>query len=972
MSPERAIPERAANRTDAESGAEFIRQVRDALRFLHDRTRLQTHPLASFASPQSDKRASGRGKRLQDDLLQAIEALKPSPQVPGDAVAARTYQLLVGRYVDAEETTEVQRRLAIGKTEYYADHQRALNAVASILWERWRPEASEEAKPPGARGSVGTEAIPPTNPIAASRSGSSVSGASIERPRHNLPAQLTSFVGRQREIEEVRRLLNDHRLVTLTGIGGCGKTRLALQAAAEVSDAYADGVWLVELAPLTDPALVAPAVAAAIGVREESGQPLLATLLAALRARHLLLVLDNCEHLLDACAQLAEVLLRGCPHLRILATSREALGIGGEVARRVPSLVAPPPGQLPLVERLTEYEAVQLFVERALAVQPAFVVTEQNAPAVAQLCWRLDGIPLALELAAARVRVLTVEQITSRLGDRFRLLTGGSRTALRRQQTLAAAIDWSHDLLTDLERALLRRLAVFAGGWTLETAEGVGVDEGAGDWGARGPAPSTQHLAPILAADVLDLLTGLVDKSLVLAEGQGTDTRYRLLETIRQYAGEKLLAAGEAEAVRDRHLDWYLALAEEAKPELLGPNQVAWLDRLEREQDNLRAALEWALDRGSADRALRLAGAAWRLWHVRDNPNEGREWLLRVLAMPGAGAPTRARAEALDGACELVMRSRAADPAVPRLGEECLAIYRSLGDRRGTAWARCHLAANAAWAGNTMQAEELAAEALTLAREADAQWVVAQALEALGLVAGFRGDYPLARRRVEESVAIFRAFGDRRAIGHGLGYLAWSTCEQGDAVATRTYLSEWLTLARELRSKSQTWSALYGLGLVARLEGDLARSRTLLEECLALCREEGHRGDMGLALLNLGRLAQAERDVGWAESWLRQSVTVFRDLGDQAGVSAAVGFFGVLAICRGAHRKGARLLGAVGPGPAPSLPLTPDDRRAYAESIAAARVALGEHEFAVAWAQGQAMTLEQAVAYALSDDSPGE
>jgi non-specific serine/threonine protein kinase len=767
-------------------------------------------------------------------------------------------------------------------------------------------------------------------------------------PHHNLPAQLTSFVGRTQETADVIHLLADHRLVTLAGTGGCGKTRLALHVAGAVVGSFAEGVWLVELAPLVDPALVVPAVAAAVGVREESGRPLLATLLAALHARHLLLVLDNCEHLLDACARLVDVLLRGCPQLGILATSREALGIGGEVTRRVPSLAAPPPGQLLPVERLTAYEAVQLFVQRALTVQPGFVVTEQNALAMAQLCWRLDGIPLALELAAARVRVLSVEQITSRLGDRFHLLTGGSRTALRRQQTLGAAIDWSHDLLTDPERSLFRRLAVFAGGWSLEAAEGVCSDG-------------------LPQEEVLDLLTGLVDKSLVLVEGQSGDVRYHLLETIRQYAGEKLLAAGEAEAVRDRQRDWYLGLAEQAKPELIGPNQVAWLDRLEREQDNLRAALEWALERGAADRALRLAGAVWRLWYVRVNPGEGPEWMLRVLAMPGAGAPTRARAEALDGACEMAIRSRRDDSVVARLGEECLAIYRSLGDRRGAAWALVHLAAHAVWAGNTMRAEELAAEALTLAREADAPWVVAQALAALGGVAAFRGDSPLARRHLEESLAIFRDLGDRRAISYGLGHLAWCTCEQGDDVATRTYALEALTLARELRSKSHMWSALSDVAQVARLEGDRARSRALLEECLALAREEGHRGNTGLVLLNLGRVAQAEGNVGRATSLFRQSLLVYRDLGDPAGLSAAVGFLGVLAISRDAYRTAVRLLGAVGPGPALSLRLSPADRRAYEESIVAAQAAMGGDVFAAAWAEGQAMTLDQAVTHALEE-----
>jgi non-specific serine/threonine protein kinase len=957
-------PRDAAN-ISSDPPDDFAHQVRDALRHLHDRTRLQTHHLARFVSADADKRGLTKGKLLQETLLAAIEALRPATNPPTDAIVSRSYKLLVERYVEGNEVEDVQATLAIGKTEYYAEHQRAIEAVTSLLWERWRPSSAAEPSPPA---SPVPEFAPPgtaarTAPVA-------------DTPRrHNLPAQLTSFVGRSQETADVSHVLANHRLVTLTGIGGCGKTRLALHVAGTVVETFADGIWLVELAPLTDPALVAPAVAAAVGVREESGQLLLATLLAALHARRLLLVLDNCEHLLDTCAQLADALLRGCPHLRILATSREALGIGGEVARRVPSLAVPPSEQLPPVEQLTQYEAVQLFVERALTVQPAFAVTDRNAPAVAQLCWRLDGIPLALELAAARMRVLTIEQITSRLGDRFRLLTGGSRTALRRQQTLAAAIDWSHDLLSPLERTLFRRLAVFAGGWSLEAAEGVCSDEAVGDRvtavGGRDsphcPTPVTR--SPIPSSEVLDVLTGLVDKSLVLVEGQGADARYRLLETIRQYAGEKLLAAGEAEAVRDRHRDWYLELAEQAKPELIGPNQVAWLDRLERERDNLRAALEWALERGEADQALRLAAAVWRLWHVRENASEGREWLMRVLAAPGTAMPTRARAEVLDGACEMTLNFLGADAAVARLGEECLAIYRSLGDRRGAAWALCHLAHHAGNAGDATRAEELAAEALELAREAGAPWVVAQALEALGASAMNRGDYPFARRRVEESLATFRTLGDRRAIAFGLSFLCGCTQEQGDYGAARIYARETLTIARELRSNYHIGRALYGLAQVARLEGDLARSRALLEEALALARGEGHRWMIGWGLLNLALLARGEGDAGRAQSLLRQSLTVYRDLGDQTPLSAAVGFLGVLAISRGAPRTGVRLLGAVGPGPARSLWLTPEDRRAYEESLAVARVALGEDAFAAAWVEGQAMTLEQAVAFALENQS---
>ena len=443
-------------------------------------------------------------------------------------------------------------------------------------------------------------------------------------------------MGRERELGEAAALLGAHRLVTLTGPGGTGKTRLALQAAAEVLEAHPDGVWLVELAALADPALVPQAVAAAVGVREEPGRPLPATLTDALRPKRLLLVLDNCEHLLDACARLADALLRACPHVRVLATSREALGLAGETAWRVPSLTVPDVADTqhaPDVADVARYAAVRLFADRAAAVQPEFVLTDENAAAVAQICARLDGIPLAIELAAARVRVLPPRQLLERLDDRFRILTGGSRTALERHQTLRAAVDWSYDLLTEPERALFARLAVFAGGWTLEAAEQVGAGEG------------------IESPEVLDLLTRLADQSLVVAQEQPDGTaRYRLLESLRQYGRDKLAARAEAPAVRDRHLAHFLALAERADPGLYGPDAPAWIERLEVEHDNLRAALDWALGpaagQGQAARGLRLAGALEYFWFLRVHRREGLARLQQALAHTD-DAPSAARAQAL-------------------------------------------------------------------------------------------------------------------------------------------------------------------------------------------------------------------------------------------------------------------------------------------------------------------------------------
>jgi predicted ATPase len=394
-----------------------------------------------------------------------------------------------------------------------------------------------------------------------------------ERPPHNLPSELSSFVGREKELAEVKRLLENTRLLTLTGSGGCGKTRLALAAASELVEGFEDGVWLVELASLADPSLVPQSVAYALGVREQPGRTPTEALSDYLGSRKVLLLLDNCEHLVEACAELAEALLHSCAELRVLATSREALGITGEVAWLVPSLSLPDLRRLPDIESLPRYESARLFVERAAAVKPTFTLTEQNAAAVAQVCYRLDGIPLAIELAAARAKVLPVEQIADRLDDSIGLLAAGSRTAMPRHRTLHATMDWSHELLPDEERALFRRLSVFAGGFTLEAAESVCTGGG------------------LERGEVLDLLSHLVDKSLVIMREEGGEGRYRLLETVRQYGREKLSASSEAEQASERHAGYYLALAEEAEPELKGAGQVAWVERLEQERDNLRAAM---------------------------------------------------------------------------------------------------------------------------------------------------------------------------------------------------------------------------------------------------------------------------------------------------------------------------------------------------------------------------------------------
>jgi len=429
-----------------------------------------------------------------------------------------------------------------------------------------------------------------------------------------LPRRLTSFIGRESEIEEVRRLLGTTHLLTVVGIGGAGKTRLALQVADRMVDEFPHGVHLVELAQVTDPDLVMHAVASSLGVREDPDRPLIESLTGYLQARRLLLVLDNCEHLIDAVAGLATELLGAAPGVKLFCTSRESLAIAGEAAWRIPSLSVPDPLRVFDRSALESFEAVRLFVERAAEVAPGFVLTEQNAPAVVQICRRLDGIPLAIELAASRVRVLTPDQIAARLDDRFRLLAGGSRTAMPRQQTLKAAMDWSYDLLTSNEAALLRRLSVFSRGCTLDAAEAVCAADDIGGY------------------EVLDLLMRLVDKSLVVAEEEEREIRYRLLETVRQYGRDKLVEAGEAPAVRHRHLDWFLALAERAGPKLHTADQLVWLRQLDADHDNIRGALEWALESADGEIPARMASSLWWFWTLRGHTSEGSEWLYKALA----------------------------------------------------------------------------------------------------------------------------------------------------------------------------------------------------------------------------------------------------------------------------------------------------------------------------------------------------
>jgi predicted ATPase/class 3 adenylate cyclase len=777
---------------------------------------------------------------------------------------------------------------------------------------------------------------------------------SLEAFVHNLPIQLTSFIGRERELSEIMRLLAATRLVTLTGSGGCGKTRLALQAGSEFLERFDDGVWLVELAPLADPALVPLAVASTLSVCEEPGRPLLATLTEHLRARRLLLVLDNCEHLIAACAHLADALLRTCPHLAILASSREALGITGERPFRVPSLGLPEAGPNQSVAQVAACEAARLLVERAVAVQPAFALTEQNAAMVARICRQLDGIPLALELAAARVRVLTVDQVAQRLDDRFRLLTGGSRAALPRQQTLRALIDWSYDLLPEAERMLLRRLAVFVGGWMLEAAEAVCSGDG------------------LEQEEVLDLLTQLVDKSLVLVEEQPQQAavRYRLLETVRQYAGEKLLAAGEAEAVRDRHLTWFLALVEEAQSRFGSMEQYAWAQRLAPEYDNLLTALEWSrVQARESELELRLAGAMLGLWLVKGHLSAGRAALERALARSDPTVRTRARARALSAAGGLAgMQMDIA--AASALGEECVAIYREMGApvKRELAYALNSLVVVAMLQGNEDAARPLQAESMALFQETGQSWGLAMSLFVWGNVAVERGEYVRAREHLEESLALFRKLGDRHMATSPLTSLARLACIEGDYARARALVAEGLAIRRELGDRWNLAISLNSLGEVARCEGDYETAVPLLEEALALNRELGDRAGIGWSLHNLGHVALQASDPRRAAALFAESLTIRMTHDYKAGIAAGLAGMAGVALRLEQPERAARLFGTTEALLASSHGvLAPADQLVYDRDVAAVRTALDAATFAKAWSAEHTMTLEEAAAEVLGD-----
>lgn len=726
----------------------------------------------------------------------------------------------------------------------------------------------------------------------------------------NLPGYLSSFIGREREIVEIHRLLSRTRLLTLTGPGGCGKTRLAIQVASDLPGRFPDEVWFVDLGPLSDAELLPQAVAAVLGVLEQPDTSALASLVDALQHRYALLVLDNCEHLLTAAIHLCETLLQSCPHVQIVTTSRERLNMGGEIAWLVPPLSFPDVSLatlLPPLERLMQYEAIQLFVERVSTILPTFTLSEQNARAVIQVCSRLDGVPLALELTAARMNILSVEQIAKRLDDCFRLLTGGIHGTLPRQQTLRATMNWSYDLLSREEKALFGRLAVFAGSFTLEAVEAVCTGES------------------IEQEDLLDLLAHLVNKSLVVVEQRENRAWYRLLETMRQYAQEKLQQSGEMEMIRERHRDWYLELAKGKLPELAGLDQQHWLDRLEIEHDNLRAALEWTWQRGEAEIVVLFSTVLNNFWRLHNHIREGCRWLEMGL-MASKELPGPLRAGALNALGVLSFMQGEFKQASKAL-EESLALFEEQGNRNGIALTLRHLA-----------------------------YVLEQ-----------QGSYEQAKMLLEQSLALFQQTGNEWGTAFVLILLGNISIKQGELEGVKALYEEGLRLRRGLGDTAGTANAMHNLGHLAMLQGDYEQATRLLKESLTLFQVVQDKNAIAIALHNLGLTALEQYDIEQAERLLGESLALFWNTGDKTDIAEGLEGLASVAGARQQPTRAARLWGA-----AESLrlvigaPLDPFSHARYLARLEVIRSQADEASFAQAWKEGQDMPLDQAIDYAFA------
>jgi predicted ATPase/DNA-binding XRE family transcriptional regulator len=759
----------------------------------------------------------------------------------------------------------------------------------------------------------------------------------------NLPIPLTSFVGREKEQRDVIQRISRNRLVTLTGSGGIGKTRLAEQIANQLLEEYAEGVWLVELASLNDAALVLQTAGAVFGIQQRSDYALIEALIHILRAKTTLLILDNCEHLLDACAQLADKLLKNCPNLKILTTSRESLGIVGEALYPVPALTIPAVQRIKPLDKLTDYESIRLFEERAQLVQMDFVLTKENASSVAQICSRLDGIPLAIELAAVHTQVFSAEQIATQLNECFHILTGGSRTALPRYQTMRASIDWSWHLLNGSEQTVLRRLSVFAGGFTLKASaqicsgDGIELDQVAGD------------------------LSQLVTKSLVVVKQEsGHERQYRLLEMIRQFAREKLIESGEEDNIRTQHLRYYLQLLEEAEPEFKTPAQIEWNARLNDERDNLRAALEWA-DNTNVEAGLYISGRLARFWEDFDL-REGERWLSKFLNNPNSHTYSRARAKALY-AYGIILHLTKQNALLEKTAEECLALNRASGDQQGE-FDGLILLARFMWAsGNTARATELYNQALDLSESLGDVWRKAFVLGHLGWLGKDWASY------WNKTITLVRQQGDLRLLQDVLGPLGYFEVLNGDIESAQKNLDEAFQLCQISKLKRSKVFVLRALSLIEAMKGNFEKARALLEEATETTMELGHRMDHLFNRALLGRVIVQQGKFLEARGIFVETAQEFLNDKNEGGVVFTLEGMASLYVALSKPEIAACLIGWADS----TLGKLHDYRMLLEQTdvdkiIAACLAKMGEVAFSDAYEEGQAMRLDEAIEFAFKEN----
>lgn len=767
----------------------------------------------------------------------------------------------------------------------------------------------------------------------------------IDNRFDSLPAQPTPLIGREHEMVSLGQLLrrDDVHLVTLTGPGGAGKTSLAIQAASKLRDVFVDGICFVSLAPINDPMLVIPTIARAFGIRDGLGQSIPIRLAEVLLRKRVLLLLDNFEQIVGAASHIAD-LLTSCPQLKLLVTSREVLHVRAEHEFAVSPLALPDLAHLPGLAALAYVPSVELFLQRAQAARPEFQLTSTNARAVAEICVRLDGLPLAIELAAARMKLLSPQVLLVRLSQRLAILTGGAKDLPTRQQTLRNTIQWSYQLLPFEEQRLFRWLSVFVNGCTLQAAEDV--CEGSGQ--------------------VLDGVASLIDKSLLQRVEQtgeeNEEPRLQMLETIREYGLEVLSINGEGKIARQAHANYFLSLVEEAEPALKGPLLVTWLERLEREHDNLRAALQSVVEIGKTEMALRFGIALERFWVVRGHRNEGLAFLERALE-GSAGVAMDVRAKALLATARLAFIQSNYDQG-EALAQESLSLFRKLGDRRGIALSLDRLGMAAWRRGDFPAARVLLEEDLPLFKEVDDKDRVAWSLFTLGLLNNKQGEYSRAYAMFEESLALFRALGNKRGIAASLTQLAGTLfVSQGDQAMIYPLLKEGLSLDQEVGDKEGMAVASLLLGWVALKQGDVVTARSRVEESLVLYREMEHREGMAEALSLLGKVEATLGDYAFARTLYQDSLAMAQEIGDKELIASGLEGLASVAAVQGEQAWATRLWGcAEALREAIGAPLQPVERADYDHAVAAVRIDLGEETFALTWAEGRTMRAEQVLA----------